>query len=160
MTVVSDTSPINYLVLIELQDLLPALFEHVLIPGAVRRELQSPEAPQEIRRWMASRPSWLEFREVATTPPDLRQLDDGELEAIALALTTATTLILLDEKKGRQAARERGLSVAGTLGVIDLAARRGLVNLLDALKKLEGTTFRASPQLIRAIIERSSSPGV
>jgi predicted nucleic acid-binding protein len=155
MTVVSDTSPINYLVLIELQDLLPALFEHVLIPGAVLRELQSPEAPQEIRRWMASRPNWLEFREVTSTPAELRQLDDGEREAIALAQTTGTTLILLDEKKGRQAARECGLSVAGTLGVIDLAARRGLVSLLDALKNLERTSFRASPQLIRAIIESS-----
>jgi predicted nucleic acid-binding protein len=157
MTVVSDTSPINYLVLIELQDLLPTLFGRVLIPGAVRRELQAPEAPQEIRRWMASRPNWLEFREVTSTPAALRQLDDGEREAIALALTTGTNLILLDEKKGRQAARERGLSVAGTLGVIDLASRRGLVTLLDALKKLQRTTFRASPQLIQAIIESASS---
>jgi len=155
MTVVSDTSPINYLVLIELQDLLPTLFEHVLIPGAVRRELQSPGAPQEIRKWMASKPNWLEFREVTSTPAELRHLDDGEREAIALAQSTGTTLILLDEKKGRQAARERGLSVAGTLGVIDLAARRGLVSLLDALKNLERTTFRASPQLIRTIIESS-----
>lgn len=155
MTVVSDTSPINYLVLIELQDLLPALFEHVLIPGAVLRELESPQAPQEIRRWMASRPNWLEFREVTSTPAELLQLDDGEREAIALARTTGTTLILLDEKKGRQAARKHGLSVAGTLGVIDLAARRGLISLLDALKNLERTNFRASPQLIRAIIESS-----
>jgi len=104
---------------------------------------------------MASRPNWLEFREVTSTPAELRQLDDGEREAIALAQITGTPLILLDEKKGRQAARERGLTVAGTLGVIDLAARRGLVSLLDALKNLERTTFRASPQLIRAIIENS-----
>jgi len=41
--------------------------------------------------------------------------------------------------------------------VIDLAAKRGLVSLLDALKKLERTSFRASPQLIRAIIEGSPS---
>ncbi|MEA2162738.1 MAG: hypothetical protein QOK37_865 [Thermoanaerobaculia bacterium] len=155
MTVVSDTSPINYLVLIELQDLLPTLFEQVLIPGAVRRELQSPYAPAEIKKWMASSPSWLEFREVRNPPADLRQLDAGEREAITLAQTTSTALILLDEKRGRQAARERGLSVIGTLGVIDLAARRGLVSLLDAVKKLERTTFRASPQLIRAIIENS-----
>lgn len=106
---------------------------------------------------MASRPNWLELRDVASTPADLRQLDDGEREAIALAQTTGATLILLDEKRGRQAARERGLAVAGTLGLIDLAARRGLVSLLDALKKLERTTFRASPQLIRAIIQSSSS---
>src|SRR3954453_23096456 len=99
MTVVSDTSPINYFVLIELQDLLPALLAHVLIHGAVRRELQSPEAPQEIRRWMASRPSWLEFREVTSTPAELQQLDDGEREAIALALTTGTTLSCLTKRK-------------------------------------------------------------
>jgi predicted nucleic acid-binding protein len=92
---------------------------------------------------------------VTSTPADLRHLDDGEREAIALAQTTGTTLILLDEKKGRQVARECGLSVAGTLGVIDLAARRGLISLFDALKNLERTSFRASPQLIRAIIENS-----
>ena len=49
MIVVSDTSPINYLVLIELQDLLPELFQRVLIPDAVRRELQSTGAPDPIR---------------------------------------------------------------------------------------------------------------
>jgi predicted nucleic acid-binding protein len=41
MTVISDTSPLNYLVLIDLQDVLPALFGHVLIPEAVRHELRS-----------------------------------------------------------------------------------------------------------------------
>ncbi|HEX7680775.1 MAG TPA: DUF3368 domain-containing protein [Thermoanaerobaculia bacterium] len=156
MTVVSDTSPINYLVLIELQDLLPALFEHVLIPGAVWRELQSPQAPAAIRKWMASTPPWLENRDVTTISDDLRQLDAGEREAIALAQSTGIGLILLDEKKGRHAARERGLAVSGTLGVIDLAARRGLVNLIEAVNKLERTTFRASPRLIRFILEASS----
>src|ERR1700686_3462549 len=136
MTVVSDTSPINYLVLMELQDLLPALFDHVLIPGAVLRELQSPQAPATIRKWMASTPNWLESRGVTSIPDDLRQLDAGEREAIALAQSTGISLLLLDEKKGRQAARERGLAVSGTLGVIDLAARRGLVNLMEAVNKL------------------------
>lgn len=48
MTVVSNTSPLNYLVLIDLQDVLPALFEHVLIPEAVWHELRSPVAPQPV----------------------------------------------------------------------------------------------------------------
>lgn len=155
MTVVSDTSPINYLVLIELQDLLPALFGHVLIPGAVLRELQSPEAPAKIRKWMASTPNWLESRTVTNLSDDLRQLDAGEREAIGLAQSTGIGLLLLDERKARHAARERGLAVSGTLGVIDLAARRGLVNLIEAVNKLERTTFRASPRLIRFILEGS-----
>ena len=40
MIVVSDTSPLNYLVLIDLQHILPELFERILIPAAVREELQ------------------------------------------------------------------------------------------------------------------------
>jgi predicted nucleic acid-binding protein len=57
MIVVSDTSPINYLVLIELQDLLPELFQRVLIPDAVHRELQSAAAPDPIRRFLAEAPN-------------------------------------------------------------------------------------------------------
>ena len=48
MIVVSDTSPLNYLVLIDLQHILPELFERILIPSAVRDELQSAGAPEAI----------------------------------------------------------------------------------------------------------------
>jgi predicted nucleic acid-binding protein len=53
MIVVSNTSPLNYLVLIELQHILPTLFERILIPEAVRRELQSAAAPDAIKRFVA-----------------------------------------------------------------------------------------------------------
>ena len=62
MIVVSDTSPINYLILIELQDLLPKLFDRILIPDAVHRELQSDAAPDPIKRFLADAPNWLEVR--------------------------------------------------------------------------------------------------
>lgn len=42
MIAVADTSPLNYLILIELQDTLPKLFDQILIPTAVDRELRSP----------------------------------------------------------------------------------------------------------------------
>lgn len=50
MIVVSDTSPINYLILIELQDLLPKLFDRILIPEAVHRELHSYHPHMSDRR--------------------------------------------------------------------------------------------------------------
>ena len=59
MIVVSDTSPINYLVLIECQELLPTLFERVLIPEAVRRELQDSETPEPVRQFIAAGADWL-----------------------------------------------------------------------------------------------------
>ncbi len=65
MSVVSDTSPLNYIVLINLQHILPELFERILIPAAVREELQSAGAPEPIARFMAAAPAWLETRQVS-----------------------------------------------------------------------------------------------
>jgi hypothetical protein len=49
MLVVSDTSPINYLVLIQQEILLPALYGRVVIPPAVYGELQRSQTPVEVR---------------------------------------------------------------------------------------------------------------
>jgi predicted nucleic acid-binding protein len=157
MTVISNTSPLNYLALIGFQDILPALFGRVLIPDAVWHELRSPEAPQLVKNWLDASPSWLDRRVVSQVPPDLQHLDAGEREAIALAQSVDASLVLLDERRGRRVARNLGLVVSGTLGVLDLAARRGLVDFADALERLERTTFRATPRLLRRIQEKPSS---
>jgi predicted nucleic acid-binding protein len=59
--VVADTSPLNYLILIEEVATLPALFEKVLVPQVVRDELRHDEAPERVRRWIAKPPAWLEI---------------------------------------------------------------------------------------------------
>jgi len=46
MIVIADTTPLNYLVLIERVDLFPQLFGPALIPPAVLNELQQPETPE------------------------------------------------------------------------------------------------------------------
>jgi predicted nucleic acid-binding protein len=156
MTAVSNTSPLNYLILIELQDLLPALFTRVLIPNAVRRELEASGAPEPVRQWMATNTNWLETHPVADVPADFQQLGPGEREAIRLAEITDEVVVLLDERKARLLARDRGLAVSGTLGVLDLAAQRGLVSLPATLDRLERTTFRFSSRLLRSLRDRHS----
>jgi predicted nucleic acid-binding protein len=152
------TAPdVHDLVLIDLQDILPLLFDRVLIPDAVRRELEAQAAPEPIRRWMAAGPTWLETRPVLDISVDLEPLGAGEREAIRLAEVTETAVVLLDEKKARRIARDRGLAVSGTLGVLDLGARRGLLDLPAAIDRLEQTTFRASPRLLRLVRERHSA---
>lgn len=154
MTVVSNTSPLNYLVLIELQQLLPALFNRVLVPEAVLRELGSPAAPAQVRGWLDTTPDWLESRVAADIPSELRQLGPGEREAIVLAESVDDGLVLLDERKARGMARQRGLAVTGTLGVLDLAAARGLVDRADAFEQLARTNFRGSPRLLRSLLNK------
>ena len=64
--------------------------------------------------------------------PALDSLDRGESVAIALGMRLKADLILIDDRKGAAAALSRGLQVTGTLGVLDLATERGLVDLPDA----------------------------
>jgi predicted nucleic acid-binding protein len=75
--VIADTGPVNYLILIAHIDLLPALFEKVILPAAVQGELASSKAPPSVRHWMASLPAWLE---VCDAPPG--QTEDASLQGI------------------------------------------------------------------------------
>ena len=113
VTVVSSSSPISYLVLIGEEDLLPALYGHVLTPEAVRQELSHPEGPEPVREWMLSSPSWITTREglsEARRPrsrrsgeEDLTRLDPGERDAILLAEREDAGLLLIDvSRPGRR----------------------------------------------------------
>jgi len=59
MIVVSDTSPLNYLVLVGAIDVLPKLFGEVYVPLAVIQELQHPRTPVPVKQWAQSPPDWL-----------------------------------------------------------------------------------------------------
>src|SRR5260370_28912543 len=59
IVVVADTSPLNYLCQINCEQTLPALYERILVPGAVIRELNQPRAPAIVRAWSQQLPQWL-----------------------------------------------------------------------------------------------------
>jgi len=152
--VVADTSPLCYLLLIDQIDLLPLLFERVLIPKAVAAELAHTAADRKLREWIAMPPAWLEILEAPPTGAELRRLDAGEREAIALAEEVAADLVILDERKARQVALERGLSITGLLGLLVDAAERGLVELREVLDRLRQTSFRVDPKLLASLLDR------
>ncbi|MGH9854759.1 MAG: hypothetical protein ACREBD_33425 [Blastocatellia bacterium] len=106
MIVISNTTPLRYLIELGRTDILPALFGQVLIPQAVFDELHDPKTPQMVKDWFASRPAWLEVKALSQ-PPDisLDSLDYGEREAIALALELNANAVLIDDKDARAAAR-------------------------------------------------------
>lgn len=51
--VIADTGPVNYLVLIGQIDVLPELFERIILPVGVKDELADPDAPETVRNWIA-----------------------------------------------------------------------------------------------------------
>lgn len=89
----------------------------------------------------------------------LRALDDGERAALALARTIGADLILIDDRGGVAAARAFGFAVIGTLGVLDLAARRRLVDIGDAVTRLIATNFRYRSEIIGALLTQHRKRG-
>lgn len=159
MLVVADTSPINYLILIQHETLLPTLYTHVVIPPAVQRELQDLETPMIVRAWVAHPPSWFEVRPLQH-PEETRtlaHLGAGEGEAIVLAHELHADFLLIDEDSGRREAHSRALTVTGTLGVLERAAVRGLIDLPSALARLQTTTFRVKHELIQNLLARDAT---
>jgi predicted nucleic acid-binding protein len=157
VVIVSDTTPINYLVLIEHIDILPSLFGQILIPEKVFEELQRDETPETVRAWLESNPVWLAVRAVIIPDdPTLEGINDGEKEAILLAEELNADAILMDDKDGRKAAHNRGLVTIGTLGILDKAAERGLINLEDAINKLRETNFREPKEIVEAMLEEDA----
>jgi predicted nucleic acid-binding protein len=62
---------------------------------------------------------------------------------------------LINDRKARKAAIERGLNVAGTINILESASKRGLVILAEAFKKLEQTNFRIAPGFLAEILKRN-----
>lgn len=157
MIVVSDTSPLNYLVLINQIHLLPQLFKEVRVPRSVLEEMRHPQTPEAVASWLSSAPAWLVMDHLA--PEKIRglNLDPGESEAISLALEIGAEAILIDEKRGRRIAGQYGIRTLGTLTVLELAAEANLVDLRIATNALRQTSFHIADHLIAAALERDSA---
>jgi predicted nucleic acid-binding protein len=153
VNVISNTSPICYLVLIGHIDVLPALFGTVIVPQAVKDELSHVMAAPTLQRWISKSPPWLQVQQAPETrDSDLLLLDPGEREAILLAEMLKADLLLLDDRRARYLARKRRLSITGLIGILVRAADRGLISPADAVDRLQRTSFRADPRLFRFLL--------
>lgn len=141
--VISDTSPIRYLVQINQIDLLQRLFQNIWVPNVVAEELLHPSAPLAVRDWMEQPPGWMKVSPVTDiNDATLDPLDPGERAAIVLGLFVKADLIIIDDRHGASIAAKKGFETIGTLGLLDLAAKRKLIDLRDALDRLTRTNFR------------------
>ena len=160
MMVVSDTSPLRYLIPAGRTNLVERLFGRILIPRGVEQELTDPSTPNAVRQWMAQRPPWLQVREVPQPPdPNLaRRLDRGEAQAIQLAIDLRADFLLMDERRGRQIAAALGVTVIGVLGILLDSYRRALIqNPFEIVAELRSTGFRVSLRLLREFEEQIRS---
>jgi predicted nucleic acid-binding protein len=155
--VVSDTTPLNYLILIGSVDILRTLFDQVCVPPAVMSELQHSRTPEAVRAWVQAPPPWLLLRTPASIDPATSSLDRGEAEAISLAGELPASVILMDDRRAVAVAQAAKLIVVRTIAILELAAEKDLIDLGLALQKLQGTTFRISQQHMKAALARDAA---
>lgn len=147
MLVVADASPLIVLIEVGCIDLLPTLFGQVIIPPEVSAELHHAARPHRVRAFIAAIPPWLAERAPAVVEA-IPGLHSGEMAAISLARELKADLLLIDEVCGRKAAGDRHLHFTGTVGILELAADRGLLDLSDAFARLKKTDFWISSELL------------
>lgn len=155
MIVVSDATPLRYLIEIQETELLKELFEKVLIPAGVSEELQHQRTPQQIKEWTQSPPNWLEVRQADVSLFQPRKaIGKGEHQAIALAIELNADAILMDDQGASREATRANLFIVSTLSILEQAAARGLVDLPEVLERLSKTRFYLLPELIEQVLER------
>ncbi len=135
MVVVSDTSPIANLIVINRLDLLHTLFEEIIVPAAVDKEIrQLQQSGKNIQAYEEA--TWfkiLEAKETEKVNKLKADLDAGEAEAIAIALELKCDLLLMDERLGTNIAEKEGLFTIGLLGLLIKAKQKGIINEIKPL---------------------------
>lgn len=126
MIVISNTTPFISLCSVELLHLLPSIFGEVLVAPSVVDECN--EGGRIFVPDLASLP-WVKVQPVEneTRLPALFELDRGERDTLLLAAMQVNTLVIMDEKLGRNMAEYMGLQVTGTLGVLAKARAQGII---------------------------------
>lgn len=156
--VVANAGPLITLAKIQRSQLLKDLFGHVVIPRAVFEEVVLRGAGEPGAEETRSA-GWIETRSAVDdlSVAVLREsLGAGESEAIVLAQELGADLLLLDDAIARRKAERLGLNVVGTLGVLLLAKRAGLIDVVEpVLTELQRTDFRASPRVYEEVLARA-----
>jgi len=130
-------------------DLL-TVFEKVFIPQKVYEEVTFKNAID-----------LPEFIEIIETPENellsnlRRILDEGESEAITLAVEKNLPLII-DEKKGRKIAKNLGIEIIGLLGIVYLNYKKGNLSKKEIEKFIDNALsngYRISEKLLKQFFE-------
>jgi len=157
MIIISDTSPISNLFIVNRLHLLHDIYDRIIIPDAVYSELmalkQSNFNLSEIQNAL-----WIEQKKVADISL-LKQyeniIDKGESEAMVLAKELKADLLLIDESRGRRIAAQEGIRTIGLLGVLIEAKKMRLIKevkpVMDELKAM--ARFRIKEELYNEILK-------
>lgn len=127
--VVVDSSPLIVLFKAGLEGILPKLFDEIIVPDAVRQEIEAGASDDPARINLPS-VAWVKFDE-GSEAESFARLGAGETSVISSALRIGEAKVLLGDAAARDQARDLGLQVVGTGGLLVLAKRAGVIESFD-----------------------------
>jgi predicted nucleic acid-binding protein len=144
--IISDASCLIALTKIDKLDILKDLYQEIIITKEVYSEFGG------------TLPIWILITEVKDKHKQAeleKRLDKGEASSIALALEIGNSTLIIDEIKGRTIAQSLNINIIGTIGIILLANKKGLVkDVIGIILKLVNKGFRLSDDLLEKIIDK------
>lgn len=149
MVAISDTTALICLSKISALWLFSALADKIIVARSVMDEIaqKSDGVANDIKSnpmfEIKSAKNQKLFREIAMF------LDAGESESMAIALELKGILVI-DEKKGRTIAKDLGVKTIGTVGLIALAFKKGMIDsqkAVETYEQLGSVGFRTTDEL-------------
>ena len=135
-TIIADTSCLILLTNIGELDLLHQVYGYVVTTQDIATE------------YGEALPDWIEIAQIQDKQKQLLlelQIDKGEASALTLALTTSDSTVILDDYKARKIAKQLGISITGTIGVVIKAKLNGVIpSIKPYMQKIKKTNFRLS----------------
>ena len=140
MKVVSDSSPLIALSKINKLHILKDMFNEVLIPKSVWIEVvekgKGKYGSEEVKnaKWIKV----VDVKDRLSVEILNKEIEIGEAEAIVLAKELKADFLILDEKIPRIIAKSLGINVVGTLALLFIAKKKGIIdeNLDELIKEL------------------------
>jgi predicted nucleic acid-binding protein len=151
--IVADTGPMNYLIQLGCEVLLPRLVTTLILPTPVLCELRAAGAPPNVRAWANELPQWVDVLTPVTLIPAEPELAEADRSAISLA-KELHALLLMDDRRARRAAAVQRVKTIGTLGILELAAAKEWISLPVVLEQLRATTIFISNELMAQALRR------
>ncbi|MFM9886257.1 MAG: DUF3368 domain-containing protein [Burkholderiales bacterium] len=156
--IVVNTTPLIALSAAGYIEVLPLLYERILVPREVADEIRAGGAQSPGVREL-SETAKFEVRVEHTEIPAylVNALDRGEASVIATALLNNIRLVCIDETVGRRVARLAGLDLTGSIGILIKAKRQGFpVVIRDAIRRMRERGIWLSVKVIDAALAAAS----
>lgn len=155
--VIVNSTPLIVLCGIGRLNILRELYEEIVIPTAVFREVTAKDDSACVQ--IRSAGEWIHvegIQDCSEKKMYKAKLHDGELEVMILAQEQDADLVILDDNAAKKTAKYLGLSVTGTLGVLVKSKRMGIIETVrPLLSEMRSNGFYVSNAVERMVLEQA-----